>query len=183
MVALVRPDVRYGESFIAAVRELQPEGRYTQYDPARLAANFPAFVQELLSYEDRANVPAHFVPETLYWLVEDEEFIGRVSLRHELNEQLRLLGGHIGYEVRPSQRRRGYGAAMLGLVLPRARERGLTRVLLTCDADNFASKTIIERHGGVAETPYAPPGGRVAILRYWIALEPATDHSAARVFV
>jgi len=171
MVALIRPHERYRESFIAAVRELQPEGRYTQYSPEHLAANFPAFIRELHGYEDRANLPAHLVPETLYWLVEGDEFIGRVSLRHELNEQLRLLGGHIGYEIRPSQRRRGHGSAMLALVLPRARERGLTRVLLTCDADNLASKKIIERHGGVAETPYAPPGGRVAVLRYWIALD------------
>ena len=178
MAALVRPHERYRDSFIAAVRESQPVGRYTQYAPERLAADFPALVQELLGYAERANLPAHLVPETLYWLVEGEEFIGRVSLRHELNEQLRLLGGHIGYEIRPSQRRRGYGAAMLDLVLPRARERGLTRVLLTCDADNLPSKTIIERHGGVAETPYAPPGGRVAVLRYWIELGAGAEPTA-----
>src|SRR5689334_22084598 len=107
MAALVRPDERYRESFIAAVREMQPEGRYTQHSPEHLAANFPAFVRELLGYDDRANLPAHFVPETLYWLVEGDEFIGRVSLRHELNDQLRLIGGHIGYEIRPSRSRRG----------------------------------------------------------------------------
>lgn len=169
-VWLVRPDVRYRESFVAAAREYRPEGRYTERTPEEYAADFPAYVRQLLGYEDRANLPAHFVPETLFWLVAGDEFIGRASLRHELNAALLLIGGHIGYDIRPSRRRQGFGTALLGLVLPHARARGLARVLLTCDADNYPSRRIIERHGGVPDIPYAPPGGRVAVLRYWIEL-------------
>ncbi|MFN8513178.1 MAG: GNAT family N-acetyltransferase [Chloroflexia bacterium] len=112
----------------------------------------------------------NFVPQSIYWLVEGDEFIGRISLRHELNDQLRRLGGHIGYEIRPSRRRQGYGTAILGLVLPKAREHGLTSVLITCDADNIASQRIIEQHGGMPDDPYVPPDGSVPALRYWIEL-------------
>ena len=172
--ALVRPSVYYRDSTLSALREFQAEGRYTNLDLAALAIDFAPFVRSLLDDEDRANIPPHFVPSSHYWLVQGTDFLGRISLRHELNEQLRLLGGHIGYEIRPSRRRHGHGTRILGLALPRARERGLDRVLITCDGDNIASRRIIERHGGIPDLPYAPPGGRVAVLRYWIDLSPAT---------
>lgn len=167
---LVRPSVRYRDSVLAAIREFQAEGRYSAYSLADLTADFAAFVQRLLDDEDPSKVLPHFVPQTIYWLVEGDEFIGRISLRHELNDQLRQIGGHIGYEIRPSRRRQGYGTAILGLVLPKARERGLTSVLITCDADNIASRRIIEQHGGLPDAPYIPPDGSVTALRYWIEL-------------
>jgi predicted acetyltransferase len=166
---LVRPATRYRNSVLAAVREFQAEGGYGNYSLATLTANFASFVQHLLDDEDPAKLPSYLVPQTNYWLVEGKEFIGRVSLRHRLNDQLRLLGGHIGYEIRPSRRRQGYGTAILGLVLPHARERGLRRVLVTCDADNVASRRIIEHHGGVPEEPYIAPDRATPVLRYWIA--------------
>ena len=64
----------------------------------------------------------------------------------------------------------GYGTAILGLVLPKARERGLACVLITCDADNIASRRSIEQHGGLPDAPYIPPDGSVTALRYWIEL-------------
>jgi predicted acetyltransferase len=167
----VRPSERYRESVLAAIREFQAEGRYRAYSLVSLTADFAAFVRHLLDDEDPATLPPHLVPQTHYWLVEGDQFIGRASLRHHLNDQLRLLGGHIGYEIRPSRRRQGHGTTILGLVLPKARERGLARVMITCDADNIASRRIIEHHGGVPDEPYIPPDGSVPALRYWIALE------------
>jgi predicted acetyltransferase len=171
---LVRPSVRYRDSVLAAVREFQAEGGYRAYSLDGLTNDFAAFVQQLLDDEDPGKLPRHLVPQTNYWLVEGDEFIGRTSLRHELNEQLRLIGGHIGYEIRPSRRQQGYGTAILGLVLPKAQQRGLTRVLITCDADNIASRRIIEQHGGVPEAPYNPADGSVTVLRYWIDLSNVT---------
>jgi predicted acetyltransferase len=95
--------------------------------------------------------------------------LGTARLRHRLNESLRNAGGHIGYDIRPSERRKGYGNAILAMVLPRARELGLRRVLLTCAADNVASARIIERNGGVLESRGRLPDGR-ELLRYWIDL-------------
>jgi predicted acetyltransferase len=168
---LVRPAVRYRDSVLAAIREFQAEGGYSAVSLANLTADFNAFVQRLLDDEDPGKLPPHFVPQTNYWLVGGDEFLGRTSLRHELNDQLRLLGGHIGYEIRPSRRRQGHGTTILGLVLAKARERGLARVLVTCDADSIASRRIIEHHGGMPEEPYTPSDGSVPVLRYWIALD------------
>ncbi len=171
---LVRPSVRYRDSVLDAVREFQSEGGYRAFSLATLTNDVAAFVQRLLDDEDPGKLPRHLVPQTNYWLVEGVEFIGRTSLRHELNDRLRLIGGHIGYEIRPSRRRQGYGTAILGLVLAKARQRGLTRVLITCDDDNIASRRIIEHHGGVPETPYYPADGSATVLRYWVDLSNGT---------
>jgi predicted acetyltransferase len=170
-VQLVAPSVRYRDSVLDAIREFQAEGGYSAVSLTSLTADFNAFVQRLLDDEDPDKVPPHFVPQTNFWLVAGDEFLGRTSLRHELNDQLRLLGGHIGYEILPSRRRQGYGTAILGLVLAKARERGLARVLVTCDADNTASRRIIEHHGGIPGDPYNPPDRSVPVLRYWIELD------------
>lgn len=92
--------------------------------------------------------------------------MGRVSIRHHLNPALRLVGGHIGYSVRPGFRRNGYAGQILDLALIEARGLGIGEVLLTCDANNLASRRVIESHGGV---PEAAIGQDTRFkLRYWI---------------
>lgn len=165
---LVAPDVRYQASFAAAVREFQPEGRYVDLNPAQLAQDFAAFVEALRA---RATHPEPSrVPETILWLVEANEFIGRVGIRHTLNERLRVFGGHIGYEIRPSYRRLGYGTRLLRLALPVAHGLGITRALVTCDATNAASRRIIEANGGVLEDETRVAWQDVPVRRYWIDL-------------
>ena len=61
------------------------------------------------------------VPFSLLWLAEGDEFIGEVSIRHELNRYLREEGGHIGYGIRPSRQRQGYGRLILALALEHCR--------------------------------------------------------------
>ena len=170
-VQLVRPSVRYRDSVLAAVREFQTEGGYSAYSLARLTSDFAAFVQHLLDDEDRSKLPPHLVPQTIYWLVEGDEFIGRASLRHELNDQLRLIGGHIGYEIRPSKRLMGYGKMILRLGLIEAKKVGITRALVTCDDTNIGSAKIIEANGGVMENIVLLAGRSVPTRRYWIELE------------
>ena len=97
-----------------------------------LTDDFGAFVQELYYQKDRANLKPGRVPASEFWLIDDDEFIGRLSLRHELNEYLLKIGGHIGYEIRPSKRRQGYGTAILRLGLEKARELDLHRVFSRC---------------------------------------------------
>ena len=105
---------------------------------------------------------------TNWWVVEDDTYLGAIQLRHTLNDFLLEAGGHIGYGIRPSARRRGYAAWALGAVLPEARALRLDRVLLTCDPDNTASARTIERHGGVLEDERDTEVGRKR--RYWITL-------------
>ncbi len=115
------------------------------------------------------SVRSGMVPATSF-LAEDaaSSLVGMIQLRHCLNDYLLHFGGHIGYSVRPSQRRKGYATEMLRLVLEEARRLGLKQVLVTCDAANEASRRTIRTNGGVLDGAIAE-GGRLT-QRYWIAL-------------
>ena len=129
--------------------------------------------QELLSLweEDKTEKAREkgFVPATLYFtLDESDKIIGCIHFRHELNEFLLKSGGHIGYGVRPSERKKGYAGESLRLFLELVKEKGYKKVLITCDDDNIASAKIIEKNGGVLENIIDVDGENTR--RYWINL-------------
>lgn len=95
--------------------------------------------------------------------------VGMIDIRHRLNDYLLCFGGHIGYSVRHSCRRRGYATRMLALALERCRSMGLTRVLITCCKNNLASARTIQKNGGVLENEVSAHGE--ITQRYWITLE------------
>ncbi|HEY1014560.1 MAG TPA: GNAT family N-acetyltransferase [Herpetosiphonaceae bacterium] len=169
---LIEPSERYAASYLAGMAELQAEGRHTGLDLAQVAAEFPRYLAELRLRADQRRLPPEKVAESVWWAVADGAWAGRVSFRHELNERLARFGGHVGYEIRPSARRRGYGAAALALALERIRPLGYRRVLLTCDEANQASRRIIERNGGRLEAIARLPDYPAPICRYWIDLAP-----------
>lgn len=172
---LVLPSIAYKASYIEAVKELQADHSYPlmerTYDKLSvpdLEANFEEYVEKIKSEARGENLPEGWVPMTRYWLIDNGEYIGNVSIRHRLTEQLEKWGGHIGYTIRPSARGKGYGSKILELALPKAKELGLTRVLVTCDATNTASRKIIEKNGGVFENSVPNPEKGVDKLRFWI---------------
>ncbi len=95
------------------------------------------------------------------------DLVGRVSIRHELNDFLAEFGGHIGYAVRPQFRRRGHATEILRQALVVARGEGVERVLVTCDDGNSASQHVIERCGGALEDARLTDNGK-RTRRYWI---------------
>jgi len=173
---LVRPDVRLHASFVAAMREFAAEGRGGSGDDTTLggdirerrklwrgALGFATFVDGLIAQsEEDAPRPAGWVPSTTLWWVEGDEFLGRLAIRHRLTPHLLEVGGHIGYDVRPSARRRGHATAMLAAAVPVARTIGIDPALITCDTDNVGSRRVIENNGGVLEDE------RSGKLRYWV---------------
>ena len=85
-------------------------------------SNFPAMVQELLDAHNGVNLPQSWVPDSTYWLVTDNNrIVGAVNIRHSLTEHLFNAGGHIGYGIRPSERRKGYATKLLELSLEKLR--------------------------------------------------------------
>lgn len=168
MPFLATPSEKYKESYLEAAREFQAEDRHLHDNLTSMEQQFGDFVQRLLERDDRSKLPPGIVPGAAYWLIDGNEYIGLLSLRYELNEHLRRFGGHIGYEIRPSKRRLGYGKEILRLGLEKARAHGLTRVLVTCDEDNTGSKKIIEHNGGQFENTVEVKGEPVKKLRYWI---------------
>jgi predicted acetyltransferase len=116
------------------------------------------------------DLPEGWVPCSAFWLVSDVHgLLGEIHIRHRLTPALEDCGGHIGYMMRPSRRRHGYGTAMLALGLEKSRAHGLTRVLVTCDAGNVASARVIEKNAGRLASQSQNWGGRMT-LRYWIDL-------------
>lgn len=168
MIQLIKPSIDYKDNFIEAVKEFQTEGRNADLDREELEKNFSKLLSSLDDLENGTNLPDGYIPASTYWLVDGSEFIGKVSIRHQLTEKLLQGGGHIGYEIRPTKRKMGYGSKILELVLPYAWKLGLDRVLLTCDDDNIGSWKIIEKNGGVLENKHEFEGKLKR--RYWITI-------------
>jgi predicted acetyltransferase len=167
---LIRPEIAYKDSYIAAMQEFKAEKlwHYVDLDIEQLERDFDDYLREVVMREH--TVPAGWVTETRLWLVDEKDFIGRISLRHHLNESLRRFGGHIGYEVRPTRRKEGHGTRMLREILPIARAKGLDKVMLTCDDDNVGSQKIIIANGGVLEDVIQNDFRPVPTMRWWITL-------------
>ena len=168
-VTLLRPDVKLKDSYIAGMRALQAEGYpwLQDLDLNSIDKNFDFYVAKLLQAAFIRT--SALVPETLLWGVVDGQFAGKIGIRHELNESLRLEGGNIGYEVVPSYRQQGIASEMLRQALPIARELGLQRVLITCNDSNHGSSKVIEKNGGVLEKKATLSSG-VLKRYYWISL-------------
>ncbi len=112
------------------------------------------------------NLPVGKVPATFLIAEHDGQLIGRSSIRHALNDFLFNVGGHIGYGVRPTFRRRGFATEILRQSLELISELGVTEVLVTCDDDNVGSYKVIESQGGVLENRVEFEGSLKR--RYWI---------------
>jgi len=131
---------------------------------------WPGFLARLDRWSRGEDVPPGMVPSTFLAAQAQGTLVGRVSIRHELNDYLAEVGGHIGYGVRPAFRRRGYATQILRGSLALCRDLGLDSVLVTCDDDNVGSARTIEQCGGVFERVTYAPDGVVAKRRYWIAV-------------
>jgi predicted acetyltransferase len=107
------------------------------------------------------------------------EIVGIARVRHNIDTPfLAEEAGHIGYDVPPAHRGRGYGVASLRAALAEARRLGLQRVLLCCDDDNPASWRTIEACGGVLESEFHSRHFECLVRRYWIDVAAAKPDGA-----
>ncbi len=128
------------------------------------------FIQKCKDYERPETLPADKVIATqfLYVRERDNRLLGMLQVRHYFNDYLSKFGGHIGYSIRPSERRKGYAKGMLKAALPFCREINLERVLITCFEDNIASEKTMLANGGIYESTVYEPDEKVNLKRYWI---------------
>jgi len=116
---------------------------------------------------------SNLVPATQFLAIRESDgrLVGMLQVRHRFNQYLEKFGGHIGYSVRPCERRKGYANEQLRLALPFCKTLGLERVLITCIQGNEASRKVILKNGGVYESTVCEPNRKVYLERYWINLE------------
>lgn len=108
------------------------------------------------------NIPDGWVPAIQFVSFDNGRAIGFLHLRLALNATLLEKGGHIGYSVRPSERHKGYAKGQLRQGLRQAAKKNLSKVLITCDKTNEASRRTILACGGILEDV------REGTERYWI---------------
>jgi predicted acetyltransferase len=168
-VFLIKPTIELQEEYLSFYQEWKAskEGMVPwviNKDPS----DFQGMIQFLFDNEKGEYLPEGRVPDTTFWLLsEDNSVIGVVNIRHKLTENLLNFGGHIGYGIRPSERKKGYANQLLKLSLEKAREIGINKVLVVCDESNIASKKTTINNGGLADKDYIEEDGNV-INRFWI---------------
>ena len=166
MFALIVPTVDLHAQWLEAHHEWGPglpeDGFGVQaLDDVDSPSGFASWVEQLHQQSD----PSRDRRANCRWMVEEDRVLGGIALRHGMNDVTSKLG-HIGYGVRPSARRRGVATWALGEMLLEARNLGMDRVLVVCEADNVASMKTVGYHGGVLEPLQDLEHSRVC--RYWI---------------
>jgi predicted acetyltransferase len=168
----VRPSLTFDQPFLTMLGDFAANdtSNIDLYAPARV--DFGAYVQSLLDEEAGQNLPAGYVPCSHRWLLDSAgEIVGVTRLRHNINTPfLAENGGHIGYDVAPSKRGRGYGHVALAVALSEAQRIGLRRVLLYTSQENTASRKVIESAGGVLEQVAYSEFWQEQLCKYWISL-------------
>lgn len=143
-------------------------GYFENYLPIDYSeAGFHHYLKERTDAADPSVPPPEgFVHCSYFWIVDDDDvLVGFLALRHELNQHLLEVAGHIGYGVRPSARQKGAATAALKLGVHEAQALGIDKVLLCVAEDNEASRSVIEKCGGVYESTIR------GMRRYWIATD------------
>src|SRR5664280_2181360 len=172
MPDLLAPTMRLHSAWRAAHEEWGPGTHEDGFgllpeDDVSSSAGFAAWLSRLLEESNQATqLGDGRVNCTYRWITEDDQVLGGIALRHELDDLLMAEGGHIGYGIRPSARRRGLATWALGQMLAEAANLGLERVLVVCAVENIASARTIERCGGVLrDTRHTSRG---SLRRYWL---------------
>lgn len=133
-------------------------------------ADFEAWLTRNARFEKQETVPDGFVRSTqyIYANLEEKKVVGMIQLRYELNDYLKNFGGHIGYSITPSERRKGYGKAMLQACFIKAKEAGFRKVLITCNPENEGSRQVILSSGGQYEATVYHEEENRHYEKYWL---------------
>lgn len=157
---------KYIQEFLEHNSEINGTGGLNRYD------NYDEWLQKIEKDLDIPNIPEDRVPANTYFLIRpsDDRIIGMINIRHRLNEFMLNEGGHIGYSIRPTERKKGYGTLLLSLGLQKCKELNLKEILITCDKINIASSEVIQNNNGVLENEVFSETYSQMIQRYWINL-------------
>ena len=166
-LSLILPSPDHEDAAMGFKREFMENGERWIHGSGSLAEHddYVEWLEKVTN--DRFTAREGRVLSSTYFCFADDILAGTIQIRHTLNDELSHSGGHIGYGVRPSCRRKGYGAKMLGLALAQCPVLGIGRALVTCNKDNIGSAKTILKNGGILENEITEPNGNI-VQRYWI---------------
>lgn len=170
---LLRPTSEYASQIIEYRQEFLDAGDSMDgTGPLRRFENPEEYIKICAEYEDPEKVPSHLVPATQFFFIRksDNKLVGMIQVRHRFNDYLEKYAGHIGYSVRPSERRKGYAKEMLEMVLPFCCKIGIDTVMITCIDGNIGSEKTILANGGIYESTIHEPNSDRNLKRFWITL-------------
>lgn len=169
---LVRPKIDYLAQIYSYKQEfIDHNENMSGTSDLRSFDNVEDWLEFVIRNEALATCTAGYVPDSQFLTIRkaDQRLVGMIDVRHVLNEYLLQYAGHIGYSIRKSERQKGYAKEQLRLALTEAGKLGLSRVLITCDKENAASRNVILSAGGIMENE-VPQDGLVT-QRYWINID------------
>ncbi len=175
MLKLVVPTIKQKKEAIEFIKEfrkynsnLNGTGGLESYTD-----NYDNWLNIVSDYARGLNLKSGYVPASTFFVIrqEDNRIVGMINIRHELSEYLLQQGGHIGYGIRPTERKKGYATQTLYLGLEKCEELGIDKVLLTCDKDNLGSAKTIQNNYGILENEFYDEREDETFQRYWIDVE------------
>ena len=171
---LVPPHIRYTQSFLSAMRKHkasgEPDGLFDEHTEEWFEQHMDLLLQTYANYRKGKDLEEGHVPSSEFWIVDGDEWLGRFSLRHTLNEELTRYGGNLGYYLIPSVRHKGVGTWAMAQVLDEAKKINMKKVLLTCYEDNIPSQKLIQKFGGVYQDSIPSQKDGKPLMRWWITL-------------
>lgn len=142
---LVEPNKEYRNSFEKYALTYKHKNDAHYFNKYKKALdNFQGYLKDINDYSNGNDLPYGEVATSTFWLICERDVVGVVRIRHQDVE----CAGHIGYDISPNYRKKGYGNQILKLALEKATKIGIKELVLTCNIDNVASKKIIENNNG-----------------------------------
>lgn len=170
---LIKPSIEYSKQINEYRQEfLNADDSMDGCGPLRRLGDTEEYIKACKDYENIDTVPKDKVQATQFFCIRktDNKLVGMIQVRHYFNDYLEKYAGHIGYSIRPTERRKGYAKEMLKLALPFCREIGLDKVLITCSEGNIGSEKTIRANGGIYESTVHEPNSDRNLKRFWINL-------------
>ena len=173
-VRLTLPTNELEASFRRMLADYQAAGDHEHHRRLHYASSneLVDYFQSLRYQANGRGLRAGFVPNTMYWLMVEDEIVGETNIRHFLTPALLREGGHIGYRITPGWRRKGYGTRILTLALAEVARMGIPQTLVTCDTINIGSARIIQKNGGRFENELKSFHSGNMVSRYWFVTAP-----------